>query len=241
MKMSPKFAAVLFDCDGVLVDSEKITNEVLREMLGELGWHMSSEECVSRFVGRMLRDEADVIEGHTGYRIDEDWLMEFRRRRNVQIADSLEAIPGVVDAVRTLQQVYPGRLACASSADRPKINMQLQKIGLFDVFEGRIFSGVELDRGKPAPDVYLVAAAALGVDPAESAVIEDSPPGVEAGRAAGAHVFGFCPASPVHQSPELLLGLGADETFTDMTQLPGLLTTSDRRFESRESSATQSH
>ncbi len=240
MKMSPKFAAVLFDCDGVLVDSEKITNEVLRQMLGELGWHLSSEECVSRFVGRMLRDEADVIEAHTGHRIDEDWLLEFRRRRNIQIADSLEAIPGVVDAVRTLDEVYPGRLACASSADRPKITMQLQKIGLYDVFEGKIFSGVELDRGKPAPDVYLAAAAALGVDPTESAVIEDSPPGVEAGRAAGAHVFGFCPASPVHQSAEMLLGLGADETFTDMAELPGLLTTSDR-LEAHESSTAPSH
>ncbi|RBP65106.1 HAD superfamily hydrolase (TIGR01509 family) [Brevibacterium sanguinis] len=238
MTLSPKFAAVLFDCDGVLVDSEKITNEVLRVMLGEMGWHLSREECVARFVGRMLRDEADVIEAHTGQRIDEEWLMEFRRRRNVEIADSLEAIPGVVEAVRTLDEVYPGRLACASSADRPKITMQLQKIGLFDVFEGRIFSGVELDRGKPAPDVYLAAAAALGVDPAESAVVEDSPPGVEAGRAAGAHVLGFCPASPVHQSPELLLGLGADETFTDMTELPGLLTTRDRLDAHENSVAT---
>lgn len=224
MDLSPKFAAVLFDCDGVLVDSESITNGVLRTMLAELGWDLSPEEAVTRFVGKMLRDEADVIEEHTGYRIDAGWLTEFRRRRNVELDARLEAIPGVVEAVRLLEPVYPGKLACASSADRPKIELQLKKIGLFDAFEGRIFSGMELPRSKPAPDVYLAAAHALDVDPAEAAVIEDSPTGVVAGRAAGSYVFGFCPPSPVHQTPEVLLAAGADATFDSMSELPGLLT-----------------
>lgn len=150
MDLSPKFAAVLFDCDGVLVDSESITNGVLRTMLAELGWNLSPEEAVTRFVGKMLRDEADVIEEHTGYRIDADWLTEFRRRRNVELDARLEAIPGVVEAVRLLEPVYPGKLACASSADRPKIELQLKKIGLYDAFEGRIFSGMELPgRSRP--------------------------------------------------------------------------------------------
>lgn len=224
MDLSPKFAAVLFDCDGVLVDSESITNGVLRGMLAELGWNLSKEEAVARFVGKMLRDEADVIEAHTGFRIDDAWLADFRRRRNVELEASLQAIPGVVEAVRTIVPAYPGRLACASSADRPKIELQLKKIGLYDVFEGRIFSGMELPKSKPAPDVYLAAADALGVDPAEAAVIEDSPTGVIAGRAAGSFVFGFCPPSPVHQRPEALLAVGADATFDSMTELPGLLT-----------------
>ncbi|GAA1557326.1 HAD family phosphatase [Brevibacterium picturae] len=223
MDLSPKYAAVLFDCDGVLVDSERLTNTVLWEMLNELGWQISRDECVSRFVGKMLRDEADVIEEHSGYRIDAEWLSRFRERRNDALEMSLEAIPGVAEAVRALAVAYPGRLACASSADRPKINLQLRKIGLFDVFDGRIFSGMELPHSKPAPDVYLAAADALGIDPAEAAVIEDSPTGVTAGVAAGAHVLGFCPDSPVHQRPEVLTEFGADETFDAMDQLPGLL------------------
>ncbi|MBM6591737.1 HAD family phosphatase [Brevibacterium sp. RIT 803] len=223
MNPSPKYAAVLFDCDGVLVDSERLTNTVLWEMLNELGWQISREECVSRFVGKMLRDEVDVIEEHSGFRIDAEWLSVFRGRRNDALEASLEAIPGVAEAVRALDAAYPGRLACASSADRPKINLQLQKIGLFDVFDGRIFSGMELPQSKPAPDVYLAAAAVLGVDPVETAVIEDSPTGVTAGVAAGAHVLGFCPDSPVHQRPEALEGVGAHEIFTAMEQLPSLL------------------
>lgn len=223
MDPSPKYAAVLFDCDGVLVDSERLTNTVLWEMLNEMGWQISREECISRFVGKMLRDEADVIEEHSGVRIDAQWLSEFRERRNDALEASLEAIPGVAEAVRALDAAYPGRLAVASSADRPKINLQLQKIGLFGVFDGRIFSGMELPKSKPAPDVYMAAADALGVDPAETAVIEDSPTGVKAGVAAGAHVLGFCPDSPVHQRPEVLEDVGVHEIFTEMQQLPGLL------------------
>lgn len=223
MAAHPKYSAVLFDCDGVLVDSESITNGVLHGMLVELGWQLTPEECIARFVGKMLRDEADVIEEHTGYRIDDEWMNEFRRRRNTELAESLQAIPGVVDAVQQIAEVYPGKIACASSADRPKIELQLRKVGLFEAFDGRIFSGMELPRSKPAPDVYLAAADALGIDPAEAAVIEDSPTGVIAGAAAGSHVLGFCPDSPVHQTPETLLSAGADEVFPAMDQLPGLL------------------
>lgn len=220
----PKFSAVLFDCDGVLVDSESITNGVLHQMLQELGWQLSAEECIARFVGKMLRDEAEVIEAHTGFRIDEHWMQEFRRRRNAQLEASLQAIPGVVDAVHRIAEIYRGRIACASGADRPKIELQLRKIGLFDAFEGRIFSGMEQPNSKPAPDVYLAAAESLQIDPAEAAVIEDSPTGVIAGAAAGSRVLGFCPDSPVHQSAETLLAAGAAETFNAMDQLPGLLT-----------------
>lgn len=224
MAAHPKYSAVLFDCDGVLVDSESITNGVLHGMLVDLGWQLTPEECIARFVGKMLRDEVDVIEEHTGYRIDDEWMNEFRRRRNAELAASLQAIPGVVDAVRRIAEICPGAIACASSADRPKIELQLRKVGLFDAFEGRIFSGMELPRSKPAPDVYLAAADSLGVDPAEAAVIEDSPTGVIAGAAAGSHVLGFCPDSPVHQSAETLLSAGADEIFSSMDLLPGLLT-----------------
>ncbi|UVI36160.1 HAD family hydrolase [Brevibacterium spongiae] len=223
MSAHPKYSAVLFDCDGVLVDSESITNGVLHAMLVELGWQLTAEESIARFVGKMLRDEADVIEEHTGFRIDDEWMNEFRRRRNENLRASLQAIPGVVDAVGRIAEAYPGRIACASGADRPKIELQLRKIGLLDAFEDRIFSGMEQPNSKPAPDVYLAAADSLGIDPAEAAVIEDSPTGVMAGVAAGSRVLGFCPESPVHQSTETLLAVGAAETFASMDDLPGLL------------------
>jgi HAD superfamily hydrolase (TIGR01509 family) len=187
--------AVLFDCDGVLVDSEQITNAVLRAMLGDLGWELTEEEGFRLFVGRALADEVGVIEAHTGFTVTDEWIAEFRRRRNDALAVSLLPIPGAVDAVHEIDKLFDGRVACASGADRPKIELQLAKVGLDRVFTGKVFSGMEMPRSKPAPDVYLAAAAALGVDPARCAVVEDTPAGVRAGVAAGAVVFGYCPTA----------------------------------------------
>ncbi|MEU8662136.1 HAD family hydrolase [Actinoplanes philippinensis] len=218
------YDAVLFDCDGVLVDSEAITNAVLRTMLHELGWPISEADCFRLFVGRALRDEAPVIEAHTGVTVTEEWLGEFRKRRNDALTLDLLPIPGAVAAAREIGRIYRGSLACASGADRHKVELQLTKVGLDTVFTGRIFSGMETPRSKPAPDVYLAAAAALGVDPARAAVVEDTPTGVRAGVAAGATVYGYCPPdSPSHNTPDTLLDAGATHIFTDMSALPALL------------------
>lgn len=222
---SPDFDAVLFDCDGVLVDSERITNTVLWGMLRELGWEIDPTECFERFVGRSLADELGVIAEHTGVGVDQDWIVAFRRRRDEQLRLRLEEIPGAGQAARALDQTFSGRLACASGADRHKVEMQLTKVGLIDVFAGKVFSGEEMPRSKPAPDVYLAAAAALGVDPTRAAVIEDTVSGTTAGVAAGATVFGYCPPdSASHSRPEVLLAAGARHVFTDMADLPGMLT-----------------
>jgi beta-phosphoglucomutase-like phosphatase (HAD superfamily) len=218
------FDAVLFDCDGVLVDSEQITNAVLRAMLSELGWELTEAEGFRYFVGRALADEVGVIEAHTGVAVTDEWIAEFRRRRNDALALSLLPIPGAVDAVHEIDKLFDGRVACASGADRPKIELQLAKVGLDGVFAGKVFSGMEMPRSKPAPDVYLAAAAALGVDPARAAVVEDTPAGVQAGVAAGAVVFGYCPPdSLAHHKPEVLLAAGAAHTFPSMAELGGLL------------------
>jgi beta-phosphoglucomutase-like phosphatase (HAD superfamily) len=218
------YDAVLFDCDGVLVDSEAITNTVLRTMLHELGWPISAADCFRLFVGRALRDETAVIEAHTGFTVTDDWLDGFRKRRNDALTLDLLPIPGAVDAAREIDRLYRGRLACASGADRHKVELQLTKVGLDTVFAGKIFSGMETPHSKPAPDVYLAAAAALGVDPARTAVIEDTPTGVRAGVAAGATVFGYCPPdSPAHNDPRVLLEAGASHIFTDMARLPAEL------------------
>lgn len=219
------FDAVLFDCDGVLVDSERITNTVLRTMLHELGWQITEADCFRLFVGRALRDEAAVITAHTGFAVTDEWLATFRKRRNDALTLDLLPIPGAITAAREIDRIYRGNLACASGADRPKVELQLTKVGLSTVFAGKIFSGMETPRSKPAPDVYLAAAAALGVDPSRTAVIEDTPTGVRAGVAAGATVYGYCPPeSPFHNTPEALQTAGAAHTFTDMAGLPALLT-----------------
>ncbi|HSX93787.1 MAG TPA: HAD family phosphatase [Hydrogenophaga sp.] len=186
------FEAVLFDCDGVLVDSEPITNGVLREALIEAGWAISAEDCERLFIGRAVRDQRALIEQHTGRAWTEEWLQGFYARRNTRLMAELQAIEGVHDAVAHLHAFTGGRIACASGADRPKVVMQLDKVGLSRFFGDAIFSGHDLPRSKPAPDVYLAAAAHLGVDPKRCLVIEDTAPGAQAGLAAGATVWGFC-------------------------------------------------
>ncbi|MBO9651276.1 MAG: HAD family phosphatase [Variovorax sp.] len=222
------FDAVLFDCDGVLVDSEPITNRVLAEMLGELGWTLTVQECMRIFTGKAVKDEATLIQARTGFALTPEWLVGFRERRNVALERELLAIPGAAQAVRALHEALDGRIACASGADRHKVELQLDKIGILDCFEGRVFSGHEMPRSKPAPDVYLAAAEALGVHPSRCAVVEDTVTGAAAGVAAGATVFGYSPSDLGHSGPEALRAVGVAHVFTDMAQLPPLL--ADWRF-----------
>jgi HAD superfamily hydrolase (TIGR01509 family) len=219
-----KFEAVLFDCDGVLVDSERITNGVLREMLEELGWKLSSAECMRIFVGKAVKDEAALIEAHTGQPLTEDWMVRFRERRNVRLMNEVQAIEGAVECVRRLHAALAGRIACASGADKPKVEMQLQKCGLMPYFRGQIFSGHDLPRSKPAPDVYLAAAAGVGVEPSRCLVIEDTVTGVTAGIAAGATVWGYSPPEAGHDAPGALSAAGASFIFTRMVDLPAFAT-----------------
>jgi HAD superfamily hydrolase (TIGR01509 family) len=218
-----KFDAVLFDCDGVLVDSEPITNGVLRDMLGELGWALSTADCMRLFVGKAVMDEAATIEANTGQPVTESWLAEFRGRRNEALIEGLLPVRGALDAAAHAHALCDGRIACASGADRFKVELQLEKCGLMRYFEGRIFSGHEMPRSKPAPDVYLAAARALGVEPARCAVVEDTVTGVTAGVAAGATVFGYSPPEAGHDSPDKLRQAGAAFIFTDMAALQSLL------------------
>jgi HAD superfamily hydrolase (TIGR01509 family) len=218
-----RFDAVLFDCDGVLVDSEGITNGVLRDMLEELGWTLSRAECMRLFVGKAVKDEQALIEQHTGQRLKEEWFVRFRERRNEGLIARVQAIPGAVEAVAALSERFQGRIACCSGADRFKVELQLRKCGLMEYFEGRVFSGHETPRSKPFPDVYLAAMEPLGVTPARCAVVEDTVTGVTAGVAAGATVFGYSPEEAGHDAPAALQAAGAAQVFTTMSQLPALL------------------
>ena len=213
-------AAILFDCDGVLVDSEPITMRVLRQCLHESGWSLSLAECMALFVGVTVRSKTALIEARTGQPLTDAWMDDFYARRNRALTAELQPIAGAVDAVRTLHARLQGRIACASGADRLKVELQLAQVGLADCFAGRVFSGHEMPRSKPAPDVYLAAAQALALAPACCLVVEDTPTGVQAGVAAGATVWAYAPPGADRAA---LRAAGAHALFDDMAALPALL------------------
>jgi HAD superfamily hydrolase (TIGR01509 family) len=212
------FEAVLFDCDGVLVDSEAITCGALRDMLDENGWHLSLVECMAHFVGHTVRSRAALIEAHTGKPLTDAFMDEFYRRRNIRLENEITAIDGIHDAVRHVYERCQGRIAVASGADRYKVEMMLQRVGLAQFFEGRIFSGHEMPRSKPFPDVYLAAAAHLQVDSARCLVLEDTTVGITAGVAAGAEVWGYAELG----QGEALLNAGASRVFVHMSELSAM-------------------
>ncbi len=209
------FDAVLFDCDGVLVDSESITCGALRDMFAREGWELTLPECMAHFVGHAVRNRADLIEAHTGKPLTDEFMDSFYRLRNERLDKDIQAIAHIHDAVQRVFDVHQGQIACASGADRFKINLMLGKVGLLNYFEGRIFSGHEVPRTKPAPDVYLAAAAHLGKDPRRCLAIEDTAVGVTAGVAAGATVWGYA----AHGQAEALRQAGAVHVFDDMRSL----------------------
>jgi beta-phosphoglucomutase-like phosphatase (HAD superfamily) len=234
--------AVIFDCDGVLVDSEPITNGVLTEMLVELGLKFTLEQTMRTFMGKSLRDELTIIETLAGRRLPADWYAGFVSRRDAALASRVLTVAGIAGALDALER-RGVPYAVASGADRAKMRLTLGTTGLLDRFEtpaarilsaapagtlahgvapitgSRLFGADMVERAKPAPDVYLLAARALGIDPARCAVIEDTPTGTTAGVAAGAMVLGFC----AHTDPRALLAAGATAVFDDMRRLPTLL------------------
>ena len=218
-----KFDAVLFDCDGVLADSEPLTNGVLRDMLQERGWTLSVAECMRLFVGKAVKDEVALIARKTGEPVTAAWMASFVARRNLALEQRVTAIPNVHAAVKRIHADHSGRIACASGADRFKVEMMLRNLSLIDYFDGRIFSGYEMPRSKPFPDVYLAAAKSLAVVPARCAVIEDTVTGVRAGVAAGATVYAYSPPTTFHVDAATLRTAGADYVFFDMAELPDLL------------------
>jgi HAD superfamily hydrolase (TIGR01509 family) len=216
MILRMNFEAILFDCDGVLVDSEAITCGVLRDMFDEQGWRMTLAECMQRFVGHTVKSQRTVIEAHTGVPLTDTWLEQFYALRNERLTQDITAIEGVHEAVAHLNDHCQGRIAVASGADRFKVEMMLKQVGLIEFFEGRIFSGHEMPRSKPHPDVYLAAAAHLQIDPARCLVIEDTTVGITAGVAAGATVWAYAPPGA---DAHALRQAGAVQVFEHMRRL----------------------
>lgn len=211
------YSLVIFDCDGVLVDSEGIHNKVDAEYITEFGLPMKAEECRSLFKGKQINDIVEYIEQESGKRIPHSWMFDFGFKVADAFRKELKVIEGVSDVVRTL--VDGGHEICVGSQGSvEKMHMTLDITDLLGFFEGRIFSSRQVKRGKPFPDLFLHAAKTLGHAPERCVVIEDSVTGVKAAKAAGMDVFGYA----ADENPGALSGEGA-HVFTDMKELPGLL------------------
>jgi HAD superfamily hydrolase (TIGR01509 family) len=209
------FELVIFDCDGVLVDSERLSVRVETEYLAELGWPLTEAEIVERFMGQSDEYMDEAIEAQLGSRLPGDWKEQFQRRYREAFAASLVPVDGVVEA---LDQITAATCV-ASSGSHDKLRFTLRHTGLYERFEGRIFSGYEVANNKPAPDLFLHAAARMGAEPARCAVVEDTLYGLMAARAAGMRAFGYAGGL---SSPDRLAG-EATVVFHDMRDLPRLL------------------
>lgn len=177
---------VIFDCDGVLVDTERVANGVLSDMLTAEGYPISMEACVERFMGRPGSECFPEVEAELGRALPGDFVARYDRR----VIDTFLAEPRTVEGVVEAMEALPGRRCVASSSDPAYLREVLGRTGLWERFE-RVFSASEVARGKPAPDVFLHAAASLGVPPARCVVVEDSVAGVRAAVAAGMPVVGY--------------------------------------------------
>ena len=215
----------IFDCDGVLVDSELISLGVLSDMMGELGTPMSVLACQDAFMGMHNADIMRAIEARIGRKLPDGEGQRTRARMMERMRAQLRPVRGVAGALARLE----GARCVASSSDRERVALTLALTGLEDFFGAHIFSGTEVAHGKPAPDLFLHAAATMGFAPADCVVIEDSVTGVRAGVRAGMPVIGFTGGS--HTDPghaARLREAGAAVVIADMGELPGALAQAQR-------------
>ncbi len=186
--MLPKL--VIFDCDGVLVDTEAIANERLSAFLTELGLPLSRDECRRQFQGKMIEDVCRHVADLLGRPFDPSMPAHVRRTIEDAVAVDVKPVPGVIDLVHRV--AASGASFCvASSGSIPKMHSTLGPVGLLPLMRDVLFSAQDTGRGKPHPDIFLTAAAAMGHRCEDAVVIEDSLSGVQAGVAAGARVLGY--------------------------------------------------
>ncbi len=210
----------IFDCDGVLIDSELIALDVLSAMMGGYGHPMSVAACQDAYMGMHNADIVRAIEARIGRALPPDEGARLRARIIDRFHGELRAVAGVADALARL----PGPRCVASSSDRARIALTLRLTGLDGFFGSHIFSGAEVARGKPAPDLFLHAARVMGVAPGDCVVVEDAVAGVRAGVAAGMPVVGFTGGSHTDAGhAERLRAAGAAIVVARMAELPGAL------------------
>ena len=190
---------VIFDCDGVLVDSEGPSARVTAAECSALGWSMTADEAMTRFIGLRLSDMPPLVAAAIGRPVPEGWVEHLRRRLIETLSDEVSPMPGAADAIRAVAAMgLPYRVASNSSHE--EMAVKFARTGLAALVADRVHSARDVARGKPAPDVFLAAAAAEGVTPGECLVIEDSLTGVAAARAAGMTVLGLGPGTALQDA-----------------------------------------
>jgi HAD superfamily hydrolase (TIGR01509 family) len=210
-----KFELVIFDCDGVLVDSERISNQVFADMLNELGVPATLDYMFDHFFGHSMRHCMDLVATLLGRLPPADFADCYRERLKSAFVAELKAVQGIESALNQIGLPF----CVASSGDHDKMRTTLDITGLLPRFDGKLFSVTDVARGKPWPDIFLHAANVHGVPPKDCVVIEDSPIGVTAAVAAGMTVLGYAALTPAAR----LLTAGAHRIFTRMAELPSLV------------------
>lgn len=211
----PGVDLVVFDCDGVLVDSERLALRVDQQVLADLGWVLEADEVVERFLGCTEAAFTAAVEQQLGRTLPPDWGAPYAEWYERAFTEELVAVEGIEEALDGL--ALP--VCVASNSGHARLRSSLSQTGLLARFAGRVFSSEDVARGKPAPDLYLHAAAAMGVAPQRCVVVEDSPTGATAALAAGMRVLGYAGGlTPAHR----LRDLGAT-VFEDMRAVPALV------------------
>lgn len=188
---------LIFDCDGVLVDSEILSNTADIELLAELGIHFELGDYMRHFVGKSMRDVIRGLEAHSGQTLPADFAQRKAQKVQEAFTQSLQAMPGIAELLQSLPQPK-----CVASGSNPaRLQLSLSLTGLIDFFSPNIFSATMVERGKPAPDLFLYAAQQMGANPADCVVLEDSLSGIQAAVAAGMYPVGFVGGS--HAAPDL--------------------------------------
>jgi HAD superfamily hydrolase (TIGR01509 family) len=209
---------VIFDCDGVLVDSEVISNEVLARSLTDQGLPTTLAQARRDYQGLLLAEIDSRVQAKLGRPLEKDWLERYERDRAAVFRRELRAVPGVAEAVRRIKAA--GVAVCVASQgklEKTRLSLKLTKLdGLFP--DEALFSAYSVPRGKPHPDLFLRAAARIAVEPSRCAVVEDTPSGVTAAVSAGMRALGY-----VVDSDETALHQAGAEVFKSMEELPGLL------------------
>lgn len=188
--------AIIFDCDGTLVDTERIENTVLLDFAREFGLSLTFDEAIRQFAGVKMSECVEIIEAAIGRPLPDDFVPVFRHRCRDEFEAGLKPIDGVVEVLEQITWPY----CVASNGPLEKLELTLGLTGLKRFFSDRVFSAYEIDVWKPAPDLFLHAARSMNVTPEQCVVVEDSLPGIQAGLAAGMHVIGF----RMHDLPEML-------------------------------------
>ena len=211
---------IIFDCDGVLIDSEVIACRMMAEALTAEGYPISTEDMVHRFVGLAAKTRQAQVERELGHPLPHDFEAAAQRDLRAAFQHELRAMAGIADALDALR--VPVCVASSSGADRLRYTLDL--VGLHGRFAGHVFSADSVAHGKPAPDLFLFAAARMQVAPADCLVIEDSTAGVQAAVAAGMPVLGFCGGGHCPSAHAArLLAEGATAVFSTMSVLPRLV------------------